>query len=361
MYWITAARRCAIWCVTLALCACGDAQLPMSAPPAAVALTSQAAVAAEGAPARQPAPTKSEKEQLPPRRIEESITDTDRTGGSRLYHALVARRDELSQAREKLAQYGSTSDRSRSVSLSLRVLDAMSAPSEAVYRQRMNELPVTIHRNAERDQLGRDGLVTEYWVKGKKWGSRFEPTTPEWKGPSETSSIDGGPSATSLELARSEYEPCTYTNEDGTWAGECATQQDIDDGWTQLAALDSDLGSVQSDQAADVEYCRTVLNSCWETEAAPALEPDYSFDGPSGYGGSGTGPCAPVRSDCTSQAVAATSAGVTAVVRMSLAGAALSAAGVSVVALAATTGLAAGSLSIFGYFAYQLYVCVYAT
>ena len=355
--------QCISCCAALAVGACTEAQLPISGPPehsAAALSTVEDSAAPAGRSSHKPSagPPDTVSQQHGPMGVSEA------SGASRLYPQFAGRKDELVRAREALVQYAEKTGRSNSVVLSLEVLDAMLAPSESAYRQRMLRLPVTISRHQARDQLGREGTVTEYWVNGRKSGSRFDLGVHESPSSAEQSAIgsqEGGPSAHSPDFAGTPEAECSYTNQDGTWAGECATQQDIDDGWVQLAAISSDLGTMQTTNTNDVYYCQTVLNSCWETEAAPALDVGYSFGGPSAYAGDGVGPCAPGNEDCTNKAVAATGAAVAAVVRVSLAGAALSWAGVSAVALAGTTGLALGSLAIFGIYAYQLYSCVYAT
>ncbi len=217
------------------------------------------------------------------------------------------------KTRAELMAYGSKSRHGMaSVALSLQVLDAVESSSDVEFHERLARLPITISRAAAQDERGRPGIQTEYRVRGILKRARFnlamsqsKPSSDENGQGAEGAPADGSVGSWELSSgARSigaRLTDCEYTDDNNVyWSGECATQQEIDDAAIVYFATESDANGVQADVGTDLEYCHTVLNSCWESDnLAPTLDVGYSFGGPSAAQA-----CAPT-ADCTGEAILA--------------------------------------------------------
>jgi hypothetical protein len=200
---------------------------------------------------------------------------------------------QLRELRAFLEAYGKRSERGKSsVANLLKVLDALEATTDAEYHQKLLELPVIIRRSGAVDADGRPGTRTEYLHKGVVRGTVFkvdaiDPTSgmsqaaesPQ-EGPSGSDGLAAFPPfAGSYDVATT---TCTYTDEDNiTWTGECATQQEMDEAWAVALSLEEDVYGVQAEtNGFSYEYCQSYPTDCWDQEAALSGMRRTSFGGP---------------------------------------------------------------------------------
>ena len=139
-------------------------------------------------------------------------------------------------------------DRKAHFSLSLAVLDAMSAASEAEAHQLLARLPIRVER-----LVGTATVTTSVYVRDN---IKFRVTTPlpatRSQDDVDTLSASGGPNAyASLAPYGFSQSGCQDDPED-----PCATQQEIDDVLAAEAALQTDLDSLTADFNADEAACR---------------------------------------------------------------------------------------------------------
>jgi hypothetical protein len=140
------------------------------------------------------------------------------------------------------------------------VLEALSARSESEYHRIIAHLGVVVTRTSSHDSAGRAGVRTDYLLDGKAQVSRFTSSSPA--SAQEVEATRGGPSA---DAASPSWVVCDWTDEDGMyWSGECASQQQIDDAASLLAATNSDMNDVVIDAANDVSYCQQIVG-CWDS------------------------------------------------------------------------------------------------
>jgi len=197
--------------------------------------------------------------------------------------------------RALLQRYAKGSRRGQaSVAMTLQILHAFEASSAGEYHRRISEVPVLVAKSADRDALGREGVRTDYLLNGVLKASRF----------AALDAGDGTPAADVLERFPDETDeapvaeitatgilatgfhgrswgvPCEYEG----WVDECATQQEIDDGYVVAIALDAEASAIESEITAEVNaYCAVVPDDCWsgtnstgETGGPTATEPVVS-------------------------------------------------------------------------------------
>lgn len=168
--------------------------------------------------------------------------------------------DSVAKWRESLDKFAKVSRRKEaSVVLSRIVLDAVSARSDAEYHEKIAQLPVVITDSAGVDDRGRAGYYRNYSVYGKTRTSVFHPTAGE-----PVSGLDASwPEVDEANPGLTEDEPsvasaaltwCVDDLPEGYWEGECATQAEIDDANSAMAALETEMDGVESD-VAHAEYC----------------------------------------------------------------------------------------------------------
>ena len=178
------------------------------------------------------------------------------------------------------------------VAMTLQVIDALKATSDADFHMRVQALPVTIVKTTVADSLGRPGVKREFIVRGKVKAMAFEAfntaspltipvssrlqlaavqnfepvslsSTHDASGPLGDG-FDGFAATNAAETigpSVPESSPvakdCSYTDdESNNWTGQCATTQEIDDAIAALAALQSDAESIQTTSTAEsTDYC----------------------------------------------------------------------------------------------------------
>jgi hypothetical protein len=143
------------------------------------------------------------------------------------------------------------------------VLDALGAPTREEYHKRIAQLPVVIKVTPTPTGTRRD-----YLVNGKLKESVFfgkDPVTSGDDSPSTGAGTDdpgfaearSGPNAEEPNsMSFTLRDECGYTDDYGTWSGDCAAQEDIDDLYATMASLSDEVDGVQSDVAsAEDDYC----------------------------------------------------------------------------------------------------------
>jgi hypothetical protein len=145
------------------------------------------------------------------------------------------------------------------------VIDALGAPKEE-FHDRIAQLPISIEVSNVGLREGREHTRRDYFVSGKlrfsvfvsvsaadKLDSPAQPSS-EWSEPGEE--IE----ELSANLSLSTY--CEYTDPvtQEFFSGDCATQQEIDDGLAAIAAMDSEIEAALIEQEeVHAEYCEAIL------------------------------------------------------------------------------------------------------
>jgi hypothetical protein len=155
---------------------------------------------------------------------------------------------DLAIARDAIAKFRGTSER-RMTSLELLsgILEAYSATSDAEYRRRMDNLPVSVVRRVDaKNERGEKGVSVEYWIQGELRARAFVASeSGEWSAPS-----DSEEDARSAESGSTRRETsCEWTDpyDNAYYSGECATQQALDDAYVTAIALEADIYDLDSD------------------------------------------------------------------------------------------------------------------
>lgn len=182
--------------------------------------------------------------------------------------------ETLESIRNTLQRYAAISKRGNaSVALSLQVIDALSAPSQAEYRRRMKLIPVKINSLTKTEDG--TGTVVNYTVRGVTKTRVIE--SPKRVGKANENTIFA--SDTRLELVAARSNPvrlgapwdCEYTDDENNyWSGTCATQQELDDAAATAVALQDDVDEITDEQ--DAEWATVCANN------PPLCEEPYDDD-----------------------------------------------------------------------------------
>jgi hypothetical protein len=168
--------------------------------------------------------------------------------------------DTLEKLRDKLEAFAKISKRGpASVAITLQVVDAFGATSHEEFHNRIAKLPVTISAAPTVDQSGRAGVRRDYFVKGKLKYTFFFSTD---RGASHaevaatnSESTPGNEQTDDTAAGASSSPPAPLARADCD-DGDCATQEDIDDAISAVAAMQDDIDADEGEAAAmQSDYC----------------------------------------------------------------------------------------------------------
>ena len=172
-------------------------------------------------------------------------------------------RESLAALRETFLRYGRRSKRGvAGVSMTLQVLDALSAPTATEYHQRIRALPIRIVRKTLSDNGSQ--MVVEFLVRGTLKSRVFPVLSTAGKtgSPSDDITLDtdglSGPNVTEQHTV----VECEYTDAENVYfSGPCATQQEVDDGYATMIALQEEVGGIEAEVGA---ACNNKREACEE-------------------------------------------------------------------------------------------------
>jgi hypothetical protein len=153
------------------------------------------------------------------------------------------------------------------------VIDAIAAPKEE-FHDRIAELPVSIKVSAAGGDAGRGQTRRDYFVSGKLRLSAFVSASA-----AANVDVDAEPSPEPRQepgRAGEETEEdllhpyCEYTHPETNefFSGECATQQEVDDAYAAIAAMDTEIEAALLEQeTVHEEYCETLTEILEEPAA----------------------------------------------------------------------------------------------
>ncbi|MGH7655167.1 MAG: hypothetical protein ACREN6_10945 [Gemmatimonadaceae bacterium] len=151
----------------------------------------------------------------------------------------------------------------RAVELRRTLLYALAAPSDEIFHLRLSKLPVTV-TDSLGEESGRSGYFRNYAVRGVTRARYFVPANAKERSRAKLGTsgwFEGeGEPLPSLQLEgsvstgpnRSGATDCSMTSPyDGLYyEGDCATQEDIDDGYAEIASMDDEING-DYDEAVD--------------------------------------------------------------------------------------------------------------
>lgn len=200
-----------------------------------------------------------------------------------------ANKAKYAEMRATLNEWAKKSKRGEAgIATMLKIVNALDAPTDAEFRARLHQLPISIARTPARDALGRAGTRTDYSRKGVLRVRTFRLAQDDM---SRRAVAVGGatvddapepnddPGSSDLMADPSSGAPlpveCTYTDDESiVWTGECATQGEIDDAMIVSIALEDEmaaLGVEVDDMTADYnQWCADHVIECAEREDQPA-------------------------------------------------------------------------------------------
>lgn len=223
-----------------------------------------------------------------------SGTVSDLVQGIRTLRQLPA--DSITKWRNGLDRIAKMSRRGdASVSMRRMILDAIAAPSDAEFHERLAQLPVTITSAAGYNN-GVSGQYRSYAVRGAAPIRLFFPSRSVGRQPPDDDAsswiegdgdgeriivnaafvigAEGAPETPALDVCSTTWEGIPYQ-------GDCATQQEIDEGLAAIAAMDVELAddSAEAEQlclekfqeACDVPYEEDVEVAVKESTPVAAL------------------------------------------------------------------------------------------
>lgn len=142
-----------------------------------------------------------------------------------------------------------------SVAMMLQLARALEAPTRENHRNVLAKLPLSVRISSARDGSAR----RDFYVRGTLKLSVFGATDAADPMPQRFATWRGGvPSAQSASslTASSDEDWCTTEFQGVVYYDECATQQDVDDGWATIAALDYEVDGLESQfNAAIASHC----------------------------------------------------------------------------------------------------------
>ncbi len=178
------------------------------------------------------------------------------------------RKSTLDSARTALRKYaklapGSAAD----VALSLQILDILDAPSTQEFHRRVQLLPVSLTKEIVVDERGNRIRRTRVAVRGVEAAQIARPMVTrdserESSDPARSAEV-GGPSASDEVIgswSAGSVVDCSYADDFGSWSGDCATEQDVDDLVSTLASVGVAASGIQNDIDGS---CSTRPNDCW--------------------------------------------------------------------------------------------------
>lgn len=196
-----------------------------------------------------------------------------------LIRELQKNRELLTAWRARVEQVAKLSKRSAATAArTLTLIDALSAPTQHQFHQRVQRLGVGVERRSTSNAQGIRGVQTSYIVRGAVKMRLFVPTRAAVAPPPPASDSFVPEGDEGLDAPETVAAAPTTLQED--CGGEpCATQQEIDDAMATLVAIDDENNALDAEMSAEMaeidEWCN---QNPWECEGSP--DPDAVQSGP---------------------------------------------------------------------------------
>ena len=157
--------------------------------------------------------------------------------------------DEIEKTAARIRQFQKTHPQHAEIGSGiLQVMDILKAPNKSAAHALAKKLSVVTRAMESRDANGRLGTRKEYVVKGIVRVVTFVANS---EGASDASPASHGPSV---------YTDCYDDPSTSTGPGDCATQQEIDDAYSEIAVLDADVEDASDAVAVATEdYCHQII------------------------------------------------------------------------------------------------------